>query len=111
MIGVGDHSSHLLLLHQQRFGQLPVDVIKHQPLPPDVVDTSAQNLIAGLGLIVLVIHLLQSVFQNADLLLGLQSKESVHGLAQDLSMRVEPTLLVTQPLAVCFPTSLSALLS
>lgn len=63
---------HFLPLHQQRLGQLAVDVIKHQPLSSQVVNVGAQRPIVGLGLVVFVVHLLQSVFQYADLLLSLQ---------------------------------------
>lgn len=127
VVGVGNDSRHLLLLHQQGLCQLPVDVIKDKPLPPKVVNAGAQHLIvtccygcasyqhgvcavrhvsnlipgcvacgcvackyslewknyaisyliARLGLIVLVVHLLQPVLQYADLLLSLQLYHSV----------------------------------
>ena len=74
VVGVSNHARHFLLLHQQRLGELPVDVIKDKPLPPQIVNASAQHLVARLGLIVLVVHFLQSVLKDADLLLCLHDK-------------------------------------
>ena len=76
MVGVSNDCSHLLPLHQQRLGQLAVDVVKHQPLSPQVVYVSAQIPVVRLGLVELMVHLLEPVLQNANLLLSLQHDSS-----------------------------------
>ncbi len=37
-VGLGDDGGHLPLLAGQRLLQLPVHIVKHQPLPSQVVD-------------------------------------------------------------------------
>ena len=44
VVGMGNDSRHLLLLHQQGLCQLPVDVIKDKPFSPKVVNPGAQHL-------------------------------------------------------------------
>lgn len=46
---MGNDACHLLLLHQQGLCQLPVDVIKDKPLPPEVINAGAQHLIVTSG--------------------------------------------------------------
>jgi len=65
-----DDGGHLILLFTQLFFQLLVDFVEHEALTTQIVDLTAQLLVVRQGFVELHQRLVQSVFQNAYLLVN-----------------------------------------